>query len=127
MYFCEVTCKHTFIAEREAHLNAIKCEYPGDNPSPAIRVLCPTLWTVRASAMKAVFENYQYLVRLWNECATSDPESKVKIEGMKRIFTNFDFVFGLHLGKLIDCSITFVWNNNINHFQEFLYLDMWTT
>ena len=82
-------------------MNAIKIEYPAESPISSIRVLCPTRWTVRASAIKAVIDNYAFLLRLWDECKTSDPESKAKIIGIKKVMADFDFIFGLHLGNNI--------------------------
>ena len=35
--------------------------------SLAIRLLGPTRWTVRAQALKSILDNYQVLLRLWDE------------------------------------------------------------
>ena len=50
---------------REAIFKTLKSELaPG---TPGFRTLCPTRWTVRASSLKSVLDNYTALQELWEK------------------------------------------------------------
>ena len=36
-----------------------------DSPNAGIRVLCPTRWTVRAASLKSIFDNFDVLLKVW--------------------------------------------------------------
>jgi hypothetical protein len=50
---------------RDALLQKLKQELSFE--TPGIRVLCPTRWTVRATALHSILENYEVLLELWSE------------------------------------------------------------
>ena len=50
---------------RDALLQKLKQELSPE--TPGIRVLCPTRWTVRATALHSILENYEVLLELWSE------------------------------------------------------------
>ena len=74
--------------------------------SPGIRLLCSTAtrWTVRASAMYGIVENYPALKELWTwslleNC--SDTKKKAGIRGVDYHMMTFYFCYGLALGECI--------------------------
>ena len=72
--------------------------------SPGIRMLCPTQWTVRASALRSILlKNYTIRLDTWCEClkTTRDTETKARILGVQSQMCSFDFFFGIHLRVLI--------------------------
>ncbi len=50
--------------------------------SIAIRLLCPTRWTVRADSLKNIVENYSELLDTWDNAyeAARDSETKAHIQ-----------------------------------------------
>uniref|UniRef100_A0A1X7VR46 Uncharacterized protein n=1 Tax=Amphimedon queenslandica TaxID=400682 RepID=A0A1X7VR46_AMPQE len=82
-------------------------------PSPAIRLLCPTRWIVRADALKSVLDNYNALEVTWSEALdiVKDTEAKARLQGilahMKRLqgslahMKHFSFYYAVALGQLI--------------------------
>ena len=91
--------------KRDAKLQQIKEElqYETSESSPGIRLLCPTRWTVLASAMHSIEENYPALKELWtwslDNC--SDTETKARIRGVDYHMMTFDFFHGLALGEFL--------------------------
>ena len=71
--------------------------------SPGIRVLCPTRWTVRAKAFKSILDNFDVLLRQWDESLEifKDTEMKARIQGVSAQMKKIDFFFGVSLGYLI--------------------------
>ena len=71
--------------------------------SIGIRLLCPTRWTVRAGALTSIAENYNTLQLTWDAAkdATRDSEMRARIRGIKAQMTQFEFFFGVQLGKKI--------------------------
>ena len=69
--------------------------------STGIRTLCPTRWTVKAEAFTSISENYQALQQTWEEAkrATKDTEMRARIVGVAAQMKNFDYFFGLELGR----------------------------
>ena len=86
---------------RDAIFKRLKEEMAVD--SLGIRVLCPTRWTVRAEALKSVLDNFDVLLRLWDESLeiVKDTEMKARIQGVSAQMKKFDFFFGVSLGYLI--------------------------
>ena len=68
--------------------------------SPAIRILCPTRWTVRAEAFTSISENHQALQSTWQAAkqATKDTEMKARITGVAAQMEKFEYLFGIELG-----------------------------
>ena len=71
--------------------------------SIGIRLLCPTRWTVRAEALPSIAENYNTLQLTWDAAkdATRDSEIRARIRGIKAQMTQFEFFFGVQLGKIL--------------------------
>ena len=67
---------------------------------PGIRLLCPTLWTVRASALTSISEA---LVETWGQAKeiVSDSEMRARIGGVAKQMETFDFFFGVELGRIV--------------------------
>ena len=65
--------------------------------------LCVTRWTVRATCFQRVIDNYEALLKLWNDCLETRLESDVRgrIIGCQAQMKNFDFFFGLNLSQRI--------------------------
>ena len=58
-------------------------------------------WTVRASALLRIIENYSYIMELWNECLVNEnltTEIKSRVTDCQSQMDKFDLFFGLHLG-----------------------------
>ena len=70
---------------------------------PALRVLCPTRWTVRADALASILSNYEALFELWDEAmaVATDSETKARLIGVATQMKSFDFFFGCTLGEKI--------------------------
>ena len=86
--------------QREAHFLHLKetlC--PG---TPAVHVLCPTRWTIRAESLQSVIDNYTALLKTWQESlqATKDTEMRARIIGVSSQMNTFPF-FGVMLGQLL--------------------------
>ena len=71
--------------------------------SPGIRILCLTRWTVRAQALKSILDNYQVLLRLWDESLDIVKEHDMRgcILGVSTCMMTYDFFFGVVLGELL--------------------------
>ena len=70
---------------------------------PGIRLLCPTRWTVRASALTSISESYEALVEIWGQAKeiVSDSEMRTRIGGVAKQMETFDFFFGVKLGRIV--------------------------
>ena len=70
---------------------------------PGFRVLCPTRWTVRATSLQSVLDNFEVLLCVWEEaqCAQLDSEMRARIVGVNAQMQTFDFLFGVSLGNLL--------------------------
>ena len=64
---------------------------------------CATRWTVRATCFQRVIDNYDALLKLWNDCLETRPESDVhgRIIGCQAQVKKFYFFFGLNLSQRI--------------------------
>ena len=87
--------------QREArflHLKETLC--PG---TPAVRILCPTRWTIQAESLQSVIDNYTALLETWQESlqATKDTEMRACIIGVSSQMNSFSFFFGVMLGQLL--------------------------
>ena len=68
---------------------------------PGFRSLSPTHWTVRASSLKIVLDNYAVLQKSlenFAQIAVRDPEMSARCAGISVQFTSFGFLFGVFLG-----------------------------
>ncbi len=55
----------------------------GEGPAVAIRPLCPTRWTVRSPAIRAVLSQYGMVLNALDEMAASHSESASRAEGLR--------------------------------------------
>lgn len=71
--------------------------------SPELCVLCPTRWTVRATSLKSVLDNYTVLQELWDlsKNEASEPSVKARIIGVEAQFRTFRYYFGVQVGFLL--------------------------
>ena len=67
-----------------------------------IRVLCPTMWAVHASALSSILENYGVL-NTWEEAIeiNTDTETKARIIGVSAQMNAFPFLYGTVLAEMI--------------------------
>ena len=63
--------------------------------------MCPTRWTVRAEAFASISENFQALQLTWEAAkqASKDSEMRARITGIAAQMENFDYFFGVELGR----------------------------
>ena len=67
-----------------------------------LRSLCPTLWTVRTAAFKAVIDDYVVLQKAMEEVSeTTHDEYSQRANCMVSSLAKFDTLFGLMLGFLL--------------------------
>ncbi len=90
-----------FSPRREALFQKLK-----DDISPeyaGFRALCPTRWTVRASSLASVINNYSVLQALWDEALeiSTDSEIRARLIGVRHYMSTFEYLFGVILGQLI--------------------------
>ena len=66
-------------------------------------MLCPTRWTVRASSLQSIIDNYEVLQGVWEESKDSLLESEIRsrVIGVEFQMMKFDFLFGMLLGILL--------------------------
>ena len=74
-----------------------------ERPSPNIRMLCPTRWTVKADALDSILKNYDQLMELWDWSVDTlnDAKMKIRIRGVAAHMKKFDFFYGLSLGECL--------------------------
>ena len=70
---------------------------------PGFRTLCPTRWTVRASSLESVINNYDVFLALWEDAKdiVKDSETHARIIGVQATMSTFAYFFGLVLGERI--------------------------
>ena len=74
---------------------------PDEQQATKLDKLCVTKWTVRATCLKKIIDNYEPLLKLWKESLEEklDAETKSRIIGCKKQMESFKFYFGLQLGR----------------------------
>ena len=62
-----------------------------------------TRWTVRAICFERIIDNYDAIIKLWDECLKTklEPDVRGRIIGCNTQMKSFDFYFGLNLGLTI--------------------------
>ena len=78
-------------------------EFEGEPQEKAndITKLSQTRWTVRATCLQRVIDNYEALMKVWIHCLDNgkmESELKGRIIGVKTQMESFELYFGLHLG-----------------------------
>ena len=105
----EITKLVKFSPKRNSHLRKIHEEEYYENEEKlngkmqTMRLFSHTRWTVRASSLTSICENYKELEELWNWCLIEykDRETKARIHGVQAQMQTFDYFFGLRLGILL--------------------------
>ena len=74
---------------------------PDTDKYSALEKLCPTRWTVHASCLQEIIDNYCLLLKLWDECLKEflDAETRSRIIGCKAQMKTFNFFFVVCLGQ----------------------------
>ena len=83
---------------RDAIFKKLKQELAPE--TPGFRTLCPTQWTIRASSLKSVMENYTVLQELWEMASeiVHDSETRARLVGIQAAMKRFDN-FGVVLAQ----------------------------
>ncbi len=68
-----------------------------EGPALSIRALCPTRWTVRSPAIRAVLSQYGMVLNALDEMAASHSESASRAEGLRVRLQQGNVVLGLLL------------------------------
>ena len=95
-----------FSPKRENLLGQIKSNIEMEDEEEGISAsgltkFCATRWTVGATCFQRVIDNYDALLKLWNDCLETRLESDVRgrIIGCQAQMKKFDFFFGLNLSQ----------------------------
>ena len=88
-----------FSPRRDAQFTKLKDEIAPR--TPGFRTLCPTRWTVRATSLQSILDNYSVFQALWEDVkeVATDPEVRARVIGVNATMNRFDFLFGLALGE----------------------------
>ena len=80
---------------RRSNFLTIKTEVAPD--TPGFCTSCSTRWTVIASSLQSVLDNYTVLQELWEEAVeiVSDSEARARIVGVSAGMATFDYLFGI--------------------------------
>ena len=105
----EITKLVKFSPKHGSHLRKIHEEEYYENEEKlsgkmqTLRLFSQVRWTVRASSLTSISENYKDLEELWNWCLVGykDREAKARIHGVQAQMRTFDYCFGLRLGILL--------------------------
>ena len=73
----------------------------GDGSTPSLRVLCPTRWTVRHTAINSILRNYQVLIDALEIIQKGHDEYAAKANGLLGRMECFDTYFALKLAYLV--------------------------
>ncbi len=98
----EITKLIKYSPRRDGIFQKIKEDIPS-GPTPGIRILCPTRWTVKADSLASIITNFEVLQSTWVEAAsvTKDTETKARIHGVSAVMKTIDFIYGAILGELL--------------------------
>ena len=73
----------------------------GDLPTPGLRTLCPTRWTIRHASINSVLLNYKVLQETLDEVQKGRDDYAAKARGILSRMETFEIYFGLKLAYLI--------------------------
>lgn len=73
----------------------------GVDTTPSLRMLCPTRWTVRHTAIDSVIKNYQVLQTALEQIQLGHDEYAAKASGLLARMEKFDTFFALKLAHLV--------------------------
>ena len=99
----EISVLLKFSPKHEKLLENLKEQLKDSEQSTRNKItkLSTTRWTVRASALLRIIENYSYIMELWNECLVNEnltTEIKSRVNGCQSQMGIFHLFFGIHLG-----------------------------
>ena len=105
----EITKLVKFSPKRDSHLRKIHEEEYYENKEKlsgkmqTLILFSQTHWTVRASSLTRICENYKELEELWNWCLVEykHREAKARVYGVQAQMRTFNYIFGLRLGILL--------------------------
>ena len=97
----EISKLVNFSPRRDALFNKLKAEISPE--MPGFRTQCPTRWTVRASSLESVINNYDVFLALWEDAKdiVKDSETCARNIGVQATMGTFAYFFGLVLGERI--------------------------
>ena len=87
-----------YSSKRNAEFKNIHAEIAPEQPG--FRTLCPTRWTVRASSLNSILQNYTVIQKsldTFADSASRDPEMSARCTDVATQFEQFNFLFGVHL------------------------------
>ena len=93
-----------YSAKRKAEFKQIQAQMAPEDPG--FRTLCPTRWTVRASSLQSIIQNYSVIqcsLESFADMAKRDPEMSARCTGVASQFQSFEFFFGVALGEKVIC------------------------
>ena len=88
-----------YSSKRNAEFKNILAEIAPEQPG--FRTLCPTRWTVQASSMNSILQNYTVIQKsldTFADSASRDPEMSARCTDVATQFEQFNFLFGVELG-----------------------------
>ena len=87
--------------KRDAAFEALRLQLAPSNPG--FRTLCPTRWTVRATALNSIYQNFTILKEFWDQARdfNVDSECRARIIGVQAQMTQFSFLFGLVISERV--------------------------
>ena len=90
-----------FSPKRDAAFETLKSQLAPNNPG--FRTLCPTRWTVRATSLNSIYQNYNVLKKFWDDARgfSVDSECRARIIGVQAQMSQFSFLFGLMLAERV--------------------------
>jgi hypothetical protein len=88
-----------FSAKQNAEHKRIQAEIAPEEPG--FRTLCPTRWTVRASSLRSIIQNYSVLQCSFADMAKCHPEMSALCSGIAAEFNSFNLAFGVALGEKV--------------------------
>ena len=71
------------------------------DPTPSLRMLCPTRWTIRHTSSDSIVRNYQILQTALEEIQQGHDEYAAKASGLMARMEQFDTYFALKLAYLV--------------------------
>ena len=89
-----------YSSKRNAEFKNIHAEIASEQSG--FRTLCPTRWTVRASSMNSIHQNYTVIQKgldSFADSASRDPEMSARCTDVATQFEQFNFLFGVALGE----------------------------
>ena len=84
--------------QRDAAFETLKSQLAPNNPG--FGTLCPTRWTVRATSLNSIYQNYK---EFWDDARgfSVDSECHARIIGVQAQISQFSFLFGLMLAEQV--------------------------